>query len=208
MDLDDLARGVADTLVGHQVGEAQLALLRRLAAAADDTDGTHQHIDRVGRLAERLVKVLDAADELAQALPAAATLHDIGKVGIPQAVLNKPGPLTDDERRIMQRHTKIGAAMLTPSPSPTLRVAAIVARSHHERWDATGYPDRLGGDDIPLAARIVAVADVFDALTHPRIYKPAWSVADALAHVATNAGAHFDPDVADALARLDIASPT
>ena len=128
-----------------------------------------------------------------------APLHDIGKIGIPDSVLRKPGRLNAEEVKIMQTHTTVGAQILGGSPHRVLSVAATVARAHHERWDGTGYPDGIKGQEIPLDARIVAVADVFDVLTHDRPYKRAYPLDRALRIVIRDSGVHFDPDVVEAL---------
>ena len=125
-------------------------------------------------------------------------MHDVGKMGTPDHILLKPGRLTDDEMVIMRRHTEIGAAILGGSTSPLLQTAATIALTHHEKFDGTGYPHGLRGEDIPLHGRIVAVADVFDALTSVRPYKPAWPVERAIATLRDGAGAHFDPACVDA----------
>jgi putative two-component system response regulator len=133
----------------------------------------------------------------------AAPLHDIGKIGIPDAILLKPGKLTGAEFATVKRHTTIGAKILSGSESSLLRLAERIALSHHERWDGNGYPHRLCGEQIALAGRIVAIADVFDALTHERPYKNAWPVDQAVAEVIAQRGRQFDPALVDAFARLD-----
>ena len=125
------------------------------------------------------------------------------KVAIPQQILLKPGPLTDDERAEMMRHVHFGARMLSSARSPVLRLAAEIAVSHHERWDGNGYLAGLAAEDIPLSGRITAVADVFDALTHQRPYKRAWERERALAEIISQAGRQFDPRVTEALLELD-----
>ncbi len=127
-------------------------------------------------------------------------LHDIGKIAISERILRKPGALTENERRQMERHTDVGHELLAGSGNDLLELAATVAWTHHERWDGTGYPRRLAGEAIPLAGRIVAVADVFDALTNDRSYRGAWSRADALAYLQLERGDAFDPAVVDAFA--------
>lgn len=141
--------------------------------------------------------------EVARILGQAAPLHDIGKLGLSDALLLKPGLHTVAERLEMRLHTQIGERILGHSTSPVLRVAATVARSHHERWDGGGYPDGTTGGQIPPAALIVAVADVFDALTHRRPYKTAMPVAEAVDVITIGRGHHFDPDVVDAFVPLD-----
>ncbi|MNY20091.1 Cyclic di-GMP phosphodiesterase response regulator RpfG [compost metagenome] len=123
----------------------------------------------------------------------AAPLHDIGKIGIADAILSKPGKLTPEEMAIMREHVTIGARILERGGSDLIRTAELIAQSHHEKWDGTGYPDRLSGTDIPIEARIVAIADVFDALCSERPYKPAWPIEKAYAEIVRCSGAHFDP---------------
>lgn len=130
-------------------------------------------------------------------------MHDIGKVGIPNEILLKPGPLTDEERAAMMQHVAIGPKMLAAACSPILRLAAEIAGTHHERWDGTGYLRGLAGEEIPMSGRVTAVADVFDALTHARPYKEAWDRGQALAEIASQAWRQFDPRVVDALLGLD-----
>jgi putative two-component system response regulator len=129
-------------------------------------------------------------------MPVASSMHDIGKIAIPDSVLLKPGPLTEDEWEIMKSHTTVGAELLSGSRSPVVRMAEIIARTHHEKWDGTGYPDGLAGERIPLTARICAVCDVFDALVSDRPYKDAWEVEAALAEIDRLAGTHLDPRLA------------
>lgn len=134
----------------------------------------------------------------------AAPLHDLGKIGIPDAVLGKAGALSSEEWDVMRRHTTIGCGLLRDQASPVLQLGAEIALSHHERWDGTGYPLGLRGADIPLSGRIVALADVFDALTTVRPYKPAWLVEQAVDQIVADSGTHFDPDVVTAFtASLD-----
>ena len=189
------------------VGEAQWSLLYRLACAADfGDDPTGRHTERVGRLSARIAHQMGVPGDLVRGLERAAALHDIGKVGVAPAILDKPGKLTAAERAAMQRHTIIGFDLLSDTASPELRLAADIALCHHERWDGDGYPHGLRGFDIPLGARVVAVADVFDALTHDRPYKKAWPVAAALEHLADARWTHFDPVVVDAFLALDHAA--
>ena len=131
-------------------------------------------------------------DDLLHASP----MHDIGKIGIPDHILRKPGPLSPAEWEEMKTHTLIGARILADAGCPLLVMAEQIALSHHERWDGAGYPQGLQGEAIPLAARIVAIADVFDALTSKRPYKHAWTVDEAFALIASEAGKHFDPALA------------
>jgi putative two-component system response regulator len=133
----------------------------------------------------------------------AAPLHDIGKIGISQLILVKPGQLTEEERLAMMRHVEIGAQLLASARSPVLRLAGEIARTHHERWDGKGYLAGLEAEGIPLSGRITAVADVFDALTHERPYKPAWDLERAVTEVTNQAGQQFDPRVVEAFVALD-----
>lgn len=175
----------------------------RLGALAASVDGGADHSRRVGEAAEAVARRMGLDDRFIALIREAAPLHDVGKLEIPRSILDKPGPLTMRERITMQRHAAAGEALCRRSGAePSLRLAAQIARSHHERWDGRGYPDGLAFDQIPLAARIVAVVDVFDALISERPYKGAWSVPKALAHLAESAGSQFDPDVVAALISL------
>lgn len=202
-------------LLEHRVDErtmeleaARLEILYRLARAAEFRDDvTGRHTLRVGRLSGRMAHVLGLSEEQAQLIERAAPLHDIGKIGIPDAVLLKPDRLDLQERAVMEAHTVIGADILSGSCYPLLQLAEEIALSHHERWDGLGYPQSHAGEAIPLAGRIVAAADVFDALTHERPYKPAWTVRQALAEIEGAAGTQFDPDVVEALLRVAPEAP-
>jgi PAS domain S-box-containing protein len=183
---------------------ARLETLRRLALAAGYRDDeTYRHTERVGQTAQLLAQELGAPLELTAALRQAAPLHDVGKLAISDTILLKPGKLTPQERNTMEAHTIAGGAILRGSDSRILQLAEEIALTHHERWDGTGYPNRLAGEAIPLGGRIVAVADVFDALCHRRPYKPAWDVGAAVAEITRLAGTQFDPTVVDAFLRLN-----
>jgi PAS domain S-box-containing protein/putative nucleotidyltransferase with HDIG domain len=184
--------------------EARLETLRRLALAAEFRDeGTHEHTERVGRTAALLGRRLGLPDEAVALLRRAAPLHDIGKVGVPDAILLKPGKLNAEELEAMREHTVIGARILAEGKFPVLRLAAEIALTHHERCDGAGYPHGTAGEAIPMSGRIVAVADVFDALTHDRPYKKAWSVEAAVAEIRGLAGTQFDRRVVEAFEALD-----
>ncbi|MBF0108177.1 MAG: DUF3369 domain-containing protein [Magnetococcales bacterium] len=171
--------------------------MRMLAVAAEFKDSeTGDHIKRLARQTVETALELGCPAEEAMEMGQASMMHDIGKIGIPDAVLLKPGRLTDDEFEMIKSHPGIGAAIL--SEDDRFKVALQVALSHHERWDGTGYPMGLKGDEIPLAARIVAVVDVFDALVSVRPYKKSWPVAEALAEIQRGSGTHFDPAVVEA----------
>jgi len=151
------------------------------------------------------VRSSDSPDRV-DILHRAAPLHDIGKIGIPDSILLKPGALTTAEFDVMKTHTLIGARMLANGRSELVRVAELIARGHHEHWDGQGYPDGLKADAIPLDARIVAVADFFDALTHDRPYRAAWTREDTVAAISLRGGNHFDPDVTAAFIALNPAT--
>ncbi len=187
----------------EELTAAKLEMLERLARASDFRDEeTHQHTVRVGELSAHIGRRLGMAEPEVEQLRVAARLHDIGKIGLSDSILQKPGPLGLREFHEQERHTIIGARILAGSRFPTLQLAEQIALTHHESWDGTGYPHRLCGQEIPLAGRIVAVADVFDALTHARPYKGAWSVAQTLDEIVSQRGSKFDPAVIDAF--LDI----
>jgi PAS domain S-box-containing protein len=199
-------RDLLEELVLERTSElerARMESLQRLALAAEYRDDeTHRHTERVGALAALLAEQMDLPRQRIEQLRQAAPLHDVGKLGIPDAILLKPGRLTGGERSVMQTHTTIGAAILSDSGFPVLSLAEQIALSHHERWDGTGYPHRLKGEAIPLVGRIVAVVDVFDALTHARPYKRAWTLEDAVTEIARGSGTQFDPNVVTAFEHL------
>ncbi len=175
----------------------------RLAVTAElreDTWGKHAY--RVGRLAYLLAEELGYGHRFCEEIELAARLHDIGKLGIPDGLLLKPGKLTSAEFEIIKRHTEIGAQLLSLCPNPAFRMAETIALGHHERWDGTGYPAAQKGEEIPLAARIAAVADVYDALTHVRAYKHAWKHAEAVAEIQRCSGTHFEPRIVDAFVTM------
>jgi response regulator RpfG family c-di-GMP phosphodiesterase len=165
-------------------------------------DAPDGHDERVGELSQRLALELGVEVEEAHRIGLAARLHDVGKIAVRGEILGKPGALTDFETDVARRHTVLGALMLSGSRLPVLRLAEQIALCHHERWDGRGYPNRLAGEAIPLAARIVAVADVFDALLHERAYQPAWPLAAAVAEVGLQRERHFDPCVVEAFLRV------
>jgi putative nucleotidyltransferase with HDIG domain len=158
------------------------------------------HNQRVAELAVRLGREMGLSEQEMTVLRRGAMLHDIGKISIPEHILNKPGKLTEEEYEIVKAHTLLGASILRHMSF--MRQAAVIAESHHERWDGTGYPHSLHGSEIPLLARISAVAGTFDALTSERSYKPAWSKAEALAFISKEAGKAYDPQVVSVLLGL------
>jgi putative two-component system response regulator len=183
---------------------ARIELLERLALAAEyRDDDTQEHAQRVGRTVALLARAMGMAESEIEVLRRAAPLHDIGKIGIPDSILLKRGTLTPEEFALMQTHARIGAEILSGSEFAILSYAEQIARAHHERWVGDGYPQGLAGADIPLPARLVAVADVFDALAHERPYKDPWPLERAVAEIAALGGVQFDPEVARAFAGLD-----
>jgi putative two-component system response regulator len=182
---------------------AQNEILDRLARSAEfRDDDTGEHTQRVGRIAASLARALQVDERDVRLIRRAAPLHDIGKVGIPDEILLKKGPLTPEERLLMQGHTFIGARILSGSRFRVLQLAETIAMRHHERWDGTGYPDRIAGARVPVAARITAVADVWDALTHERPYKKAWTVEAAAEELRKQRERQFDPEVVAAFLEL------
>jgi putative two-component system response regulator len=196
----------------EELAEAQIEIIQRLAQAAEfRDDDTGHHTQRVGELAARLATALQLPDKQIELIRRAAPLHDVGKIGIPDSILLKPGKHTLEEFEQMKAHTTIGARILSGSRFSLLRLAEKIALTHHERWDGTGYPLGLTRDDIPLVGRVVAVVDVYDALTHKRPYKSPWPEAEALAEIERERGVQFDPQVVDAFLRVmedDTGEPT
>jgi diguanylate cyclase (GGDEF)-like protein len=182
--------------------EETIYKLARAAEVRDDEGG--EHVRRVSLYCEVLARQLGASPIEAARYRIASQLHDVGKVGLPDSILLKTGRYTDHERQVMQQHTVMGARILSGSSNPVIQLAEEMALHHHERWDGTGYPQGLAGEQIPFSGRIIAVADVFDALVTERRYKPAWTTDRAFKLIAENAGVHFDPRVSRAF--LDIAS--
>lgn len=181
------------------VRRAQEEITLRLAAASEfrDTE-TGAHVRRIGLYAEAIAKAMGRPEEYARLLRLAAPMHDVGKIGIPDSILLKPGKLTDEEFEIMKTHTTIGARLLEGSGIALLDASRDIALRHHEKWDGSGYPDGLSGEDIPDSARIAAVLDVYDALVHERVYRPAMPEEKALGIIAEGRGSHFEPGVGEA----------
>jgi putative two-component system response regulator len=187
--------------------ESRLEILQRLALAAEyRDDNTHQHTQRVGRTAGLVAVQMGLPESQAEALRRAAPLHDIGKIGIPDALLLKNTGLTPEEFELVKKHTTIGARILAGSRFEVLQMAEEIALTHHEQWEGGGYPRGLRAEEIPLAGRITTIADVFDGLTHERPYKPAWPLDRTLAEIDRLTGTHFDPEVAAAFRTLDHAA--
>jgi putative two-component system response regulator len=192
-----------EALVDTRTAELRAAheeAIHRLALASEYHDPTTgEHLTRMSDMSARLAAGLGLAPDEVERLRLASPMHDVGKIGVPDALLRKPGPLTPDETTVMRAHTEIGWQLLGSSPSALVRLGGLISLTHHERWDGGGYPRGIAGDDIPIEGRIVAVSDVFDALTTARPYKRAWSVDEALAHMVAERGRHFDGDVVDRL---------
>ncbi|MBP8909501.1 MAG: HD domain-containing protein, partial [Pseudoxanthomonas sp.] len=184
----------------HEVEERERETLSRLARAIEFRDsGTSAYLERMSRVAGLVAECLGLSEEGVRTIEMAAPLHDIGKIAIPDSVLMKPGKLDEAEMAVMRRHPRIGHELLSGSQNRFIQVGAMIALRHHERFDGSGYPDGLVGEAIPLEARIVAVADVFDALISPRPYKQAWTIDAALAWLYSQRGRLFDPECVDAL---------
>jgi putative two-component system response regulator len=177
-----------------------LQVLGRAAEYRDDMTG--QHTQRVGDLSALIASQIGLPQQQVELIRKAAPLHDIGKIGIPDELLLKPGRYEPHEFERMKAHTTIGESILQGSYFDVLKLAGVIARSHHEKWDGTGYPHGLKGEDIPIEARIVALADFYDALTHERPYKRAWTSEEALAEVERQRGLHFEPKIVDAFIQL------
>lgn len=181
----------------HELRESQLEIVRRLGRAAEfRDDDTGLHISRMSRFCQRLAKEAGFSEAECELLLQAAPMHDIGKIGIPDGVLLKPGKLEDDEWDIMRSHTVVGAEILSGGTSKLLELAREIALAHHEKWDGSGYPNGINNETIPIFARVAAICDVFDALTSERPYKEAWPNEKAFALIEENAGSHFDPHLA------------
>lgn len=178
---------------------SHLDTIKYLAAAAVfKDDDTGEHIDRMSRFSAIIARAYGQDENYCSLLQQASPMHDIGKIGIPDSVLKKPGKLTEQEWECMRKHPEYGANILSGSEVPLIQMAAEVALTHHEKFDGSGYPSKLIGDQIPLSGRIVALADFFDAITMDRCYRPAFSDEKALTMVMENSGSHFDPDVVKA----------
>jgi hypothetical protein len=185
---DDLRRALSELEI------AQAETVRRLSMAVEFRDeDTGAHIERIGRFSKLLSEAIGMSPDFCARISHAAPLHDVGKVAIPDAILLKPGSLTPEERRIVETHTEEGHRLLRGSSSSILDMGATIALSHHERWDGAGYPRGVAAERIPIEGRIVAIADVFDALTSHRVYRDAFSVEEAVQMMLDEAGRHFDP---------------
>ena len=180
----------------EELQKTQLQIIQRLGRAAEYKDNeTGLHVIRMSHYSRLLALAAGFSEQAANELLHASPMHDVGKIGIPDQIMLKPGPLNDEEWIIMRRHPAIGSEIIGEHDSPLLKAASVIALTHHEKFDGSGYPNRLKGDEIPVIGRIVAIADVFDALTSERPYKKAWPVEEALALIRRESGRHFDPEL-------------
>jgi response regulator RpfG family c-di-GMP phosphodiesterase len=192
---DDLEKMVQERTA--EVHETQLEVIRRLGRAAEyRDDDTGIHIVRMSKFSTRLARAVGASEREIVLIQDASQMHDIGKIGVPDRVLLKPGKLDADEWELMKAHSVIGSELLDGSRSEIVQLAQMIALSHHEKWDGSGYPNGLAREQIPLPARICTVADVFDALMSPRPYKKPWTLDQAVEEIRKCGGSHFDPDLA------------
>jgi putative two-component system response regulator len=188
----------------EQLEHAQIEMLVRLAKAAefrDDESG--EHVWRVAHTSAAIAREMGMDEDEVNLLLRAARLHDVGKIGIPDGILLKPTLVTDAEFAVIKTHTEIGADLLSGGRTPLMQMAEVIARTHHERWDGTGYPNGLKGAAIPLVGRILAVADTFDALTHDRIHRRAVTIQEAVDEIVAHRGRQFDPEVVDAFLAIE-----
>ncbi|MBU2923617.1 two-component system response regulator [Colwellia sp. 4_MG-2023] len=182
----------------EELKRTRLQVIQRLGRASEYKDNeTGMHVMRMSHYSRIIALAYGYTEKEADNLFHAAPMHDIGKIGIPDSIMLKPGKLTEEEFEIMKKHPEIGAEILGESDSDLIELAKIVSMTHHEKWDGTGYPNQLKGTDIPRSGRIVALADVFDALTSVRPYKEAWSVEKAVEFIQAQKGKHFDPELVD-----------
>ncbi len=188
-----------------ELDASQREVVQRLATAAEyRDDNTGKHVERVGNMAAELALAVGLDCDTVELVRLSAKLHDIGKIAIPDSILYKPGPLSADEREVMETHTTIGFNILSQGSSELTRTAQVIARSHHEKWNGKGYPDALVGEEIPMLGRLVAVADVYDALVSKRPYKRALSSEQARGIILRESGQHFDPTVVAAFADMPV----
>ncbi len=187
------------TQTQHELRASHEETIYRLSRAAEFRDDeTGQHLQRMSRYCQLIARKIGLDEATCELLRIASPMHDVGKLGIPDRILLKPGRLTPDEFAVMKGHAEIGYRILVGSDAAPLKMAATIAHTHHEKWDGQGYPRGLRGEEIPLCGRIAAIADVFDALTSARPYKPAWPLPQALELLRTNSGSHFDPTLVEA----------
>jgi response regulator RpfG family c-di-GMP phosphodiesterase len=187
----------------EELEDTQLDVVRRLAAAVESRDAeTGSHVDRISRLCERLALAVGLGPADAEMIRHASALHDMGKIAIPDGVLLKPGKLDQNEWELMKTHTSAGAELLAGSRSPLLQLGEVIARTHHERWDGSGYPAGLGGEEIPLSGRICSICDAYDALLSKRPYKEPSTPEEALEEIRRCSGTQFDPRLVEVFVGL------
>ena len=187
----------------HQLAEAQGDAIERVAEVVEfHDDASGEHTRRVGEIAARIAEAMDLSYEEVDLIRRTAPLHDVGKIGIPDLILLRPERLRPEEFELVKMHTEIGARILSGGRTEFMNMAEQIAYAHHERWDGSGYPRGLEGEQAPLSARIVAVADFYDSMTHSRPYRDAWSEEQALEQIDDGAGGQFDPRVAGAFLRI------
>ncbi|MFW5800005.1 MAG: HD-GYP domain-containing protein, partial [Spirochaetota bacterium] len=185
----------------RKLKEANIETIFRLSYACEARDDeTGQHVKRIGKISKAIAKEIGLSEEKAEEIGYPSMMHDIGKIKIPDSILKNPSKPSRDEWEVLKMHTIYGEAML--GNKAFFKLARKIARHHHERWDGTGYPDGLKGSEIPLAARITTIADVYDALVHERVYKKAWSKEDAYNYIVPEFGSHFDPSLKEAFIKL------
>ncbi len=200
MSLASLAAvSIHNALLVDRLKHAHLDTVIRLSVVAEFRDSnTARHIERISRISVLIARALGLDEEQVELIQYASPMHDIGKIGVPDSILLKPGSLTGEERKIVETHTIMGAEILGNATNELISMARDIAVSHHERWDGTGYPHRLAGGEIPLSGRIVCVADVFDALISERCYKDAYPIEKVLEIIRDENGRHFDPNITKA----------
>lgn len=187
-----------NAMLTENIRQSQLETVNRLAMAAETRDNdTGKHLKRVAIYSRILASTLGKGEEFAELMFNAAPLHDVGKIGLPDCILKKAGRFTDEERHVMQEHSQLGHDLLVGSKSPLLQMGARIALAHHEKWNGSGYPHGLRASEIPLEGRLMAVVDVFDALSCKRCYKEAWEMDKVVDTVRSERGQHFDPDLID-----------
>jgi len=203
VEIQNLELKVQVELRTRELHVAWKEVLDRLIVATTYRDEpTGKHVERVGDLTELIARELGFNATKAQELGLAARLHDVGKISIPDSILLKPGSLSYEEMEVMKSHTTVGGQILSGVQSSLLQAAQVIALTHHEKWDGTGYPRRLREDEIPISGRICAAADVYDSLTSKRCYREAWTTKQTLYEIESNSGSHFDPDVVNALFKI------
>jgi HD-GYP domain-containing protein (c-di-GMP phosphodiesterase class II) len=186
-------------LLTQNVKDAHLSTIYRLVSAAEYKDpDTGDHLERMSNYSKIIARYMGYDEEFQETMLYASPMHDIGKIGIPDKILDKPGKLTSEERKIMEKHSLIGADILKDPETDLLKMAQTIALTHHEKWNGTGYPNHLKGEEIPIEGRITALADVFDALSVKRVYKPAWPFEKVVALIKEESGEHFCSYVVDA----------